>query len=209
LGSIFIIYKGIMRIFNNFDTELKKNEYEWAVKIYWKDKVFLIQRYVAFWIIRWIIPFILIFIINIGLFMLLFFLESVKPLFDVLFWILIIIDIIILYKFFNLYLDYKFDYTLVTPYGIVTHKQKGLFYSKVKDLPTSKIRSTQLYRSWILWNIFSYWVIEILTDGWLWDENDDGSSQAGKTKLSYVYNPWQALKTIIQIIHVSNKRDND
>jgi hypothetical protein len=91
----------------------------------------------------------------------------------------------------------------------VTYKQKGLFNSKMKNLPTSKIRSTQSYRSWIISNIFSYWIIEILTDWWLWEENDDGSSQAGKTKLSYVHHPWKILKSILQITKVSSKNDED
>jgi hypothetical protein len=74
-------------------------------------------------------------------------LGNIKILPTILIWLIIIGDIIYLYKLFNLYLDYKFDYTLVTPNGIVTYKQKGLFNSKMKNLPTSKIRSTQSYRS--------------------------------------------------------------
>jgi uncharacterized membrane protein YdbT with pleckstrin-like domain len=197
-----------MKIFNNFDTELKKTEYEEAIRNYWKDKVVLVQRYVAFWIIKWIIPFCFVVVINAMCFIWAFMLENFQILFNIIICVVTMGDLIFFFYLFNLYLDYKFDYTIVTPDGIVTYKQKGLFNSKMKDLPTSKIRSTQSYRSWILGNIFSYWIIEIITDGWLWANNDDWTSQAGKTKLSYVRHPGITLKKIMQITKY-NKSDND
>ena len=190
-----------MKIFNNFDTNIIKKEMEEAIKTHGKDNVLLSTRYIAFWIIRWIIPLILVIIINILCIYFIWRVET-EALRSIFYWILFISDIVYLYKLFNLYLDYKFDHTIITPEAITTYKQKWIFMSKLKELSTPQIRSTQAYRSWLLWNIFSYWVIEILTDWAMWDSQEDGSSQAGKTKLSYVYDPIEMRKKIMQIIKI-------
>lgn len=190
-----------MKIFNNFDSEIVEKELQEAISSHGEDNVILCTRYVAFWILKWIIPFVLILILNV---VSIYWVSQIETSFiaHVLYWIIVILDLIYLYKLFNLRLDYTYDHTIITPEAITTYKQKWILDSKLKELPTAQIKSTQSYRSWMLWNIFSYWVIEILTDWAMWDSEKDWSSQAGKTKLSYVHHPTMVRKKIMQITKI-------
>lgn len=194
-----------MKIFNNFDTKLKKREYEEAMKLYWKNKVILVQRHKSFWIIKGLIPLSIIIIANILIFIFIWKIEI--ELLKIVVFLVLIGDIIYLYNLFNLFLDYKFDYTLITPDRIITYKQKWILNSKLKDLPASQIKSTQSYRSGILWNIFSFGNIEILTDWAVWADNFDGSSQAWKTKLTYVHHPTAVKKEIMKITNITTNQE--
>lgn len=191
-----------MKIFSNFDSKQKETEYKEAIAEYWENSVILINRHRAYLIMRWIIPFlfetaiitlIVIFILEIQIH------EKLK---DTLIWILIVIFIIILYKLFNVYLSYKFDYTLVNPNGIIIYRQLGIFNSKLKDLPTSKIRSMQAYAGWILGNLFWYWTIEVYTS--LPATGGELTSSAGKKKINYIRHPVAISKQIIHITQNGN-----
>lgn len=197
-----------MKIFNNFDTNLKKNEYNEAVNIYWDCNVLLVQRYITFWIFKWLLWLFFVIIINVLIIWGLYWGIENFSLRNIFLWVLIILDLIYLYKLLNLYIDYKFDFTLVTPKWIITFKQKWIFDSKLKELPASQVRSVQSYRKWLIWNILSYWSIEIITDWWLGSDNNDGSSQAGKTKLTYVRHPNAIRKKIFNIINIDSDSRN-
>jgi hypothetical protein len=189
-----------MKIFNDFDTSLKWNEYNDAIKKHWKENVLLIERYTAFWIMRGLIPAIFI---TVWEFFLLFFAfkfeKSIPVLFWTMFWAGVVLGLIFLYYLFNVYLDYKFDFSLVTPEWILTYKQIWLLDSKFKDLPAWKIRSIQARRDWLLWNIFWFWSIEILTDWWMAKTDAEWRTQAGRTKFSYAYRPNELRKKINNI----------
>lgn len=186
-----------MKIFNDFDTSLKTNEYSDAIKKHWKENVLLIQRYTAFWIIRWLIPLFLVLAAEFALFFFAFKLKLELPIvYWVMVWFWIIMWIIFLYYLLNVYLDYKFDFSLVTPEWILTYKQLWILDSKFKDLPAGKIRSILARRDWLLWNIFWFGSIEILTDWWMWGPNLEWWSQAGRTKFTYARRPNELRKKI-------------
>ena len=191
-----------MKIFNDFDTSLKANEYRDAVKKHGKENVLLIERYVAFWIIRAIIP--LFFTLLLAV-VWLFFAFSVKEWLPFLFWLIIwaewLLWLIFLYYLFNVYLDYKFDFSIVTPEWILTFKQIWLLDSKFKDLPAGKIRSILARRDWLLWNIFWFGSIEILTDWWMASQDQEWRSQAGRTKFTYAKRPNELRKKSTQFVY--------
>lgn len=190
-----------MKILNNFDTKLKDKEYEKAVKINWADNVLLVQRSFIYLFVKWFIPLIIyIFFASILLYFAIYFKEYTL-MYNSIIWIILFFWVFVLYKFFYIYLDYKYDFSIFTCKRIFTYKQEWLLNSDFKDLPAEKIRSIISCRSGLLGNIFWYWSIEIYTDWWMADENDfdHWRSQAWKTKLTYVVSPNKARQKILSI----------
>lgn len=190
-----------MKILNNFDTKLKDKEYEKAVKINWADNVLLVQRSFIYLFVKWFIPLIIyIFFASTLLYFAIYFKEY-PLIYKSIIWTVLFFWVFVLYKFFYIYLDYKYDFSIFTCKRIFTYKQEWLLNSDFKDLPAEKIRSIISCRSGLLGNIFWYWSIEIYTDWWMADENDfdHWRSQAWKTKLTYVVSPNKARQKILSI----------
>lgn len=193
-----------MKIFNNFDTKYKEKEKELAIKKYWIDNVYFLERNIFYFLINWLIPFIFFGIFAVAVYLLAFKLQE----YTYLFWIIIIwistISVILFYKVFNIFIDYKYDFSIINPKWIFTYKQKWILRSDFKDLPAEKIRSIIASRNWLLWNIFWYGTVEIYTDLSLWSEKRDiWRSQAWKTKISYVYSPNKVRQKILNICVIS------
>lgn len=186
-----------MRIFNNFDTELKSKEYREAVNSHWKENVILVERYISYWIFKGILPTIR-FLIGISIYSYwVFYAFSMNSTFGfVLLTIAIISSLFFLYYLLNTYIEYKMDFTIITKDWINTYKQMWIFNSQFKNLPSSKIRSIQASREWIFWNIFGYWYVEFLTDGSLSSLDKTWRHQAWKTKLKHVSKPNDLRKKV-------------
>jgi len=191
-----------MKIFNNFDSKFKEKEYNEAIKNYWEENVLLVQRCIAYLIIKWWIPLFLYIILIIPIIIWAYFLKTYTYVFRSIITVLSIFSLSVLYKFFLVYLDYKYDFSIFTCKRIFTYKQEWLLNSDFKDLPAEKIRSIVSSRNWLIWNIFGYWSVEIYTD-WQWFmENEDEyheRSHAWKTKLTYVYRPNKIRQKILRI----------
>lgn len=191
-----------MKIFNSFDTKLKKKEFNKAVFVFSENKVMMISRCFAFWLFNWIFPFIIwvwFSVISIVLYNYTKdFYEPLAVLFLIIWWVFLLY---LVHKFFIIFLNYKFDFTLATPEELVTHKQKWIFKSNYKNIPVEKIRSIQSRHDWFLWNIFNYWVITILTDWWIAAAEDAiqdiDSSWAWIIRLTYVHRPNKTKKKIL------------
>ncbi len=181
-----------MKIFHNFDTQLKKKDYLWAVNSVWKNKVILVERSFYYWLLKWIFPLTISMIINILVIISFFrFLDNnLIPLawiilfiwaFLFMWWLMIII---------NHYIKYKLDFSIITSDEIITHSQKGIFNRKYKNIPSKKIRSIQSQHTWFWWNLLNYGSITLLIDGGLGAVGDekDGSG-SGKVVFTYVYKP--------------------
>jgi len=189
-----------MKIFNDFDSKWKENEYNDAVSKYWKENVMLIERSFAFWVMRWIFPSLLYTAIAVFLWYIAIVLLADYTIISwTLVWIIMLFLLLFLNYLVRTYLDYKFDFTLVTKWWVYTFKQIGFFNSKNKDLPANKIRSIESQRFWILWNIFWYWNIVIVTDGSMHEKDENGRHIWWKTKITYISNSKQVTKNIMEL----------
>ena len=189
-----------MKIFNNFDTELRKNEFKEAIRYWGKENVILVKRYKSYLILKGIIPGIFVFVsYAISIYLLTKFLHYG----DVLYWVILaIFSVPVLYfirRFILIFIDYKLDFAIVTKDEIITHKQLGFFKSKFKQLPMKKIRSITSWRDWILGNIFSFGYIEFISDGST--KNTDGyfHHAAWTVRFSSVYEPNITRKNIVNL----------
>lgn len=190
-----------MKIFNNFDTKLKENEFKEAIEHHWYDSVILVVRSKYYWIVKWIFPILLwiiwnIIIIYMGLYLKTHGLEWF-------YWIIVvllgIVNIIFLYYLIMIYINYKMDFTIVSRDWISTYKQKWFFKNSVKNLPASNVRSVQSKRVWIMWNVFGYWYILLVTDGSLASNDEDETKSAWVVKLTYVDRPNLMRKRILDL----------
>ena len=204
----YIIYI-YMKILNNFDTQLKKNEFREAIKQFWKNNVILVERYIFFWILKWVLPFFIATCFLIGTFFLSYYLlYTYKTWFFISIWVMLTLYIFPLWKLTATLIEYKLDFSVVTPDEIITHKQTWIFISKFKNLPTKKIRSLSSARSGILWNIFSFWYIEFMTD-WSAEASSDGFSHwAWKIRFTCVHNPNEIRKKIVNLCLKIEENEN-
>lgn len=189
-----------MKIFNDFDSQGKQKEYKFVSEKFWKENVMLVERSLAYWIVRWIIPAILVTIVW-SFFIYISYL--LKTDYEIISWVFLWITLVFLIAFINhiinIYLDYKFDYMIVTQRWIYTYKQIWFFNSKNKELPANKIRSIESQRLGILWNIFWYWTIVIITDGSMNEIDENWSHIWWKTKITYVNKPKKITKKIMEL----------
>ena len=96
-----------------------------------------------------------------------------------------------LYKMYRTYINYKMDFTIITPEEIVAHKQHWLFVSNYKNIPAKWVKSIQSGRNGFLWSLCNFWEITFLMDWWseaVWIDKTD-SHWAWILILTYVDKP--------------------
>lgn len=200
-----------MKILNNFDTELKDIEYNEAVSKFWENNVILIQRYISYWIIRWLFPIFLFIVASVWFVYILFInKESLSFLFEILFWIWIVVALMFVYRTIRIFIDYKMDFSIITRDEILTHKQIWFLASRYKNFPTFQLKSVYSRRKWLLWNIFWYWEIIFTTDAWHDDHNApwEDSSWSGKIVMTYVFKPNETRKRIVELCLCNSLNSN-
>jgi len=191
-----------MKIFNNFDTELMKTEYQESIQKYWQKSILQIKRSNYYWFVKWLLPIFLFIILSVGVFFLIYKLLSfIEILSYIVLWIRIISLLILFNYVFNVYLHYKLDFTIVNPDEIITYGQIWLLNSSYKSFPIKKIRSIRSYRTWLLWNILGYWDLVFMSDGSaeLLPGQTGEKYWSGKMTLTFVKKPNQLKKLIMEI----------
>lgn len=151
-----------MKIFSNFDTGFREKAYNQRVQDFDTDQVFLIMRSRYYLMFRVIIPFIFYIIVLVALFSAAVYYANIDERLMALLtfvWVLVV-----WFRVFHKFLKYKYDFTIVTPRGIFTYKQKGILNSQIKELPTRRIKAIQVCRASLLQNIFGYGSIDIMSD---------------------------------------------
>jgi len=97
-----------MKIFHNFDTNLKKKDYLWSINRVGKNKVILVERSFYYWLLKWLIPLMFCIIINIWVFIL--FMRLLDSGLGILAWFILFIWLFILiwwlFKILNYYINY-------------------------------------------------------------------------------------------------------
>ncbi len=102
-------------------------------------------------------------------------------------------------------MDYKRDFTLITPNGILTYKQYGLFNAKIKEIPISYIKYLNAEYAGILWKIFKYGILEFITDNIFGEPLNKAEILGSKTKLTYVKYP-ERLKGKVEAMLFAQKK---
>jgi len=187
-----------MKIFSNFNTSYADEVYEENSKQYKWEEILLLRRS-KFYLFFHIIPFFFLYVL------LLILVFSALLYYEIYLWAYVIFFIIwfLIFWFQIVYkiLKYICDFTLVTPAGINTYKQKWILHSVFKEIPSSKIKAVEVFRTGLLWNIFRYGSVDIIAD-----MNDSGYIDVDNEApwvvgLSYVDSPHKVKSKISKICY--------
>lgn len=103
------------------------------------------------------------------------------------------------------YIDYKMDFTVVTPTGVFLYNQRGIFYRTMSALNLQNIRTVNIQKSNLLYTIFDNGDIIFLSEGGEWDE---ARGDLGHARIYFVANP-EAKKNKIQQIFEKSRTMSD
>ena len=192
-----------MRLLSSFDTWLCKKVYEEEKKKHGADKVLLIRRAWCFLFFQVILPLILFFIL---IFMTIVFVSRLMNILEIdisynigINVILIIIWIIAFwFKIIKKFIDYKMDFTIVTPDEVNTYNQSWLFSRSTRTLETATIKSVTIPKTNFWGSLFNYGALIFLAE----TENDDQEEEQGKwhVKFFFVHGVESARKKALEII---------
>jgi uncharacterized membrane protein YdbT with pleckstrin-like domain len=93
-------------------------------------------------------------------------------------------------------LKYLYDFTIVTPKGITTFKQKGILHSITKEIPAKRIKAIEISRTTLLGNIFRYGNVDIVADLSDVSQRDSDSEDSWVIGLTYVDYPYEVKERI-------------
>lgn len=94
------------------------------------------------------------------------------------------------------------DFVLVTPDSVYTHEQNGLLFNTFKEIPTINIRSVEVMKNSIIWNICWYWDISLSSD--IENTLEGKKDSAWVIYFSYVTDAYTVCKQFMAIGHHDN-----
>jgi len=175
-----------MRIFSNFDTKLKREEFDSYKKKFGKENVILVSKWGLFRFLKLRFP--LFFFLIVSLWALL----AVHTWLDEKFYYFGVIPLVVLMLFYmgprylKALIDYHMDFLIVTPYKLVRYDQTGLFHRDVISINVNSIKTVSVKKKWIIYSLFDDGDIVFLSE---WDVTN------GEIMMKYINDPeWQKKK---------------
>lgn len=140
-----------MKILSNFDTQFCHKTYHQKIEEVGVENTLLILRSKYYFFFKVFFPFFfLIFILT----AMILFLQYVNAHIGIMSILCCVWFLVFWFRVFRKFLKYKYDFTIVTPRGVVTYQQKGILNNRMKEIPSKRIKSIQISRTGILGNIF-------------------------------------------------------
>ena len=156
-----------MKIFSNFDTELKKAEYSKAVQQYGQQNVLLVSRGKIFWLLFVCLPVLwwstvfLSFAVLVALWAQ----SGVDSLtIGLSYGIIGVVFLACMIYPIKKYIDYTMDYAIVTPDEVSFHNQSGLFNSRNTILNAVVIKTIYVEKNGFIRSLFNYGTIVFLAE---------------------------------------------
>lgn len=190
-----------MKIFSNFDSERKKEAYKEIVEKYGEENVLVLNKSFLFLFVKVLIP---VFWWFIAVFWLRFLIyinlwdenNTIKALFT-LFMLLLYLFILTISSVVKYYIDYKLDFSVVTPEYLTRYNQTWLFKRDIKSSYVRNIKTITIVKNDPLYNIFDNWNLIFLSEG---DRENDW-----EITLHYIQNPEAKKKEITRIMKIFNQ----
>lgn len=187
-----------MKLFSSFDTGLKIKLLREAQQIRGKEKVFLSQRNRIFLFAYVLFPF-LILCICLGLFN--WSIWVISGIFNenILLWIFIVSNVLLISSFGSViikkWIDYKMDYAIITPDEIIFYNQSGFFDRDVRTIENEKIKTVKVSKHGLWKSLFNYGSLIVITEG-----DDSGTD----IELYYVTDPDRTASKISSLIDIND-----
>ena len=166
----------MVKIFSNFDTSLYKNILSAKQKEFGSIDVLGIRKWYIFFIFN-ILPLVLwvvLLLVGIRIFPLIIDTHTIFPEF-VLLGLQIFFSVLFMLYFWpsitGLYIDYKMDFTIITPIELISYNQSNLFTRSSKTIKVNNIKTISLDKSGLVKSIFNYGTLIFLSE---WDEEGKG-----------------------------------
>lgn len=160
-----------MRIFSNFDTNIKaKTVNEYAAQ-YGSQNVLCFGRSKLYRFLKIFSPFLFLCLLVLGLGYTFYYLLWS----EYLVYILIvdsIIFVLFLFPIIGKLIDYKLDFIVVTPDFLVMYNQEGIFNKKVITVNEKSIKTISVERVGLLYSIFNNWDLIFLAEGDVTEHGD-------------------------------------
>ena len=196
-----------MKIFSNFDTQRKIDAYQEMVEKYWKDNVLVLNKSFLFLFVKVLFPSIWGFIVIFALRAVVFFsmedMIEVQIIFSV-FMLLLYIFLLTMTSVIKYYIDYRMDFSLVTPEYLTRYNQTGFFKRDIRSSYVRNIKTVSIVKNDPLYNIFDNWNLIFLSEGdrgWTWEKWDKWDWEI---ILHYIKNPEEKKKEITKIMKTFN-----
>ncbi len=180
-----------MKIFSNFDTKLKRREFDKRTKVYWAEEVLLLSKSKLFRSLRIDSPF---FTHMIGIIVMLFFFNERVWREGVLWWALPLVVISTLFvapKILKHLMDYHMDFIIITPKQLLRYDQEGILRRDVITINVNSIKTVSVRKKWLLYSVFNNWDIVFLSEG---------DVDHGEILLEYIHKPEDMKHRIAQIM---------
>ncbi len=185
-----------MKILSNFDTKKREKLQLEKIMQYGEECVIVIQHSSYYWYFRGCTSFIALSII----FLSFWFIISIYFPHIILYTVLVFLYILLLWFFVvKIYITYFMDFILVTPDSVYTHEQKWILFNTFKEIPTMNIRSVEVMKNSILWNICWYGDISLSSD--IENTLQWKQDSAGVIYFSYVDDAYKISKKIMAVWH--------
>ena len=146
-----------MKIFSNFDTNYKSDVVTKFVMENGRDNVLVIHRSSLFLWIEVNLPFLLYTILFVVLLYGISFFRDYKDLVisNVLITFITLIYLLLLAPIIKRFIDYYFDFTIITPTGVFLYNQRGILYRTTSAMNIENIRTVNVKKSTLLYALFN------------------------------------------------------
>jgi len=182
-----------MKIFSNFDTKFLDVVLANKMKSFKQEEVFIIKRSKYYFFFKVLVHFIWYISVFVALICFLAYLGAPPLAFCIL---AVMWCVVAWFRVIHKLLKYLYDFTIVTPKGITTFKQKGILHSMIKEIPAKRVKAIEIRRTTLLWNIFHYGNVDIIADlsdrSQMWADNEDSWVMG----LTYVDAPYEIKERI-------------
>lgn len=150
-----------MKIFSNFDTDFKEKVLSNKKQSFAEKDIFVITRSKYYLIFKVLFHFFwYLAILGWGI-ALLSYIQAIPSIYMI---VIFVWFLVVWFRVFHKILKYYYDFTIVTPKGVTTYKQIGILHSRIKELPSQRIKAIEISRTSLLGNIFWYGNVDIIAD---------------------------------------------
>ena len=142
-----------MKIFSNFDTNLRQTKFAEYQKEYGVDNVLCFGRSRLYWWIKVFLP--TLFLIGVSILILILFTNRLgNNYFVAILVVILIIALVSLFPIIRKYIEYKLDFIIVIPSCILMYDQTGLFKRDVITISSQSIKTISIKKEKFLYSVF-------------------------------------------------------
>ncbi|MCX6823748.1 MAG: PH domain-containing protein [candidate division SR1 bacterium] len=189
-----------MKIFSNFDTNLRNKTFAGYQDHYGVDNVLCFGRSKLYQIYKIIFPLLSTILLTIlGLVFFYNWLDGTY--FGYIVTAIVIIDIVFLFPVVGKYFDYKMDFIIVIPNSIMMYDQGGIFKRNVHTITAQSIKSISINKAGLFYSMFDNGDIVILTEG--------DAERDGEIRFRWIPRPEKRKNQIIKIIGIDIQADQN